>query len=75
MGDRICVMRDDEIMQVDEPINIYQNPANMFTAGFIGVPQMNFAWLRAGSRWRLLFCESSSRGGSIRTHRPFGRDR
>ena len=42
MGDRICVMRDGEIMQVDEPINIYQNPANMFTAGFIGLPQMNF---------------------------------
>jgi ABC-type sugar transport system ATPase subunit len=29
-------------MQVDEPINIYQSPANMFTAGFIGLPQMNF---------------------------------
>ena len=42
MGDRICVMKDGEIMQVDEPINIYQNPANMFTAGFIGLPQMNF---------------------------------
>jgi multiple sugar transport system ATP-binding protein len=35
-------MRDGEIMQVDEPINIYQSPANMFTAGFIGLPQMNF---------------------------------
>ena len=42
MGDRICVMKDGEIMQVDEPINIYQCPANMFTAGFIGLPQMNF---------------------------------
>ena len=42
MGDRICVMKDGEIMQVDEPINIYQSPANMFTAGFIGLPQMNF---------------------------------
>ena len=42
MGDRICVMRDGEIMQVDEPINIYQSPSNMFTAGFIGLPQMNF---------------------------------
>ena len=29
-------------MQVDEPINIYRNPTNMFTAGFIGLPQMNF---------------------------------
>ena len=42
MGDRICVMKDGEITQVDEPINIYQHPANMFTAGFIGLPQMNF---------------------------------
>ena len=42
MGDRICVMKDGEIMQVDEPINIYRNPTNMFTAGFIGLPQMNF---------------------------------
>ena len=41
MGDRICVMKDGEIMQVDEPINIYQSPANIFTAGFIGLPQMN----------------------------------
>ena len=42
MGDRICVMKDGEIMQVDEPINIYRSPANIFTAGFIGLPQMNF---------------------------------
>ena len=42
MGDRICVMKDGKIMQVDEPINIYQKPADMFTAGFIGLPQMNF---------------------------------
>ncbi len=42
MGDRICVMKDGKIMQVDEPIDIYQKPANMFTAGFIGLPQMNF---------------------------------
>ena len=42
MGDRICVMKDGEIMQVDDPINIYQSPVNMFTAGFIGLPQMNF---------------------------------
>ncbi|MEC8332579.1 MAG: sn-glycerol-3-phosphate ABC transporter ATP-binding protein UgpC [Verrucomicrobiota bacterium] len=42
MGDRICVMKDGDIMQVDKPINIYQNPVNLFTAGFIGLPQMNF---------------------------------
>ena len=42
MGDRICVMKDGEIMQVDKPVNIYQRPANLFTASFIGLPQMNF---------------------------------
>lgn len=42
MGDRICVMKDGEIMQVDAPIDIYRTPSNVFTAGFIGLPQMNF---------------------------------
>ncbi|WPJ95837.1 sn-glycerol-3-phosphate ABC transporter ATP-binding protein UgpC [Coraliomargarita algicola] len=42
MGDRICVMKDGNIMQVDEPLNIYNKPANVFTAGFIGSPPMNF---------------------------------
>jgi len=42
MGDRIIVMNKGHIMQCDTPQNIYANPANMFTAGFIGTPQMNF---------------------------------
>jgi len=42
MGDRICVMKDGEIMQVDEPLEIYNHPANLFVAGFIGSPPMNF---------------------------------
>lgn len=42
MGDRICVMKDGRIMQVDEPLALYNRPANLFTAGFIGSPQMNF---------------------------------
>jgi multiple sugar transport system ATP-binding protein len=42
MGDRICVMRDGYIMQVAEPLELYNNPANMFVAGFIGSPPMNF---------------------------------
>lgn len=41
MGDRICVMRDGDIMQVDDPITLYNNPRNMFVAGFIGSPPMN----------------------------------
>ncbi|MFT3951758.1 MAG: sn-glycerol-3-phosphate ABC transporter ATP-binding protein UgpC [Oscillospiraceae bacterium] len=42
MGDRIVVMKDGYIQQVDSPANLYQNPVNQFVAGFIGSPQMNF---------------------------------
>lgn len=42
MGDRIVVMRDGVIQQVDTPQNLYDKPCNMFVAGFIGSPQMNF---------------------------------
>ena len=41
MGDRICVMKDGLIQQVDTPLSIYDNPANVFVAGFIGTPPMN----------------------------------
>ncbi|KUI97820.1 ABC transporter ATP-binding protein [Vibrio sp. MEBiC08052] len=41
MGDRICVMKQGEIMQVDTPDELYNNPVNMFVAGFIGAPEMN----------------------------------
>lgn len=42
MGDRICVMKDGNIMQVAQPLDLYDRPANMFVAGFIGSPPMNF---------------------------------
>ena len=42
MGTRIVVMKDGIIQQVDSPQNIYNYPANLFVAGFIGSPQMNF---------------------------------
>ena len=42
MGDRIVVMKDGIIQQVDTPTNLYNNPINKFVAGFIGMPQMNF---------------------------------
>jgi oligogalacturonide transport system ATP-binding protein len=41
MGDRICVMKQGHIMQVDTPDNLYHFPKNMFVAGFIGAPEMN----------------------------------
>ncbi len=42
MGDRICVMKDGIIQQVDDPLTLYDKPANAFVAGFIGTPPMNF---------------------------------
>jgi len=41
MADRIVIMKDGIIQQVDEPLNVYDNPANLFVAGFIGTPPMN----------------------------------
>ncbi|MCH1978307.1 sn-glycerol-3-phosphate ABC transporter ATP-binding protein UgpC [Lawsonibacter sp. OA9] len=42
LGTRIVVMRDGDIMQVDTPKKVYDRPRNLFVAGFIGSPQMNF---------------------------------
>ena len=42
MGDRIVVMKDGYIQQIDTPTNLYNDPVNQFVAGFIGSPQMNF---------------------------------
>ena len=42
MATRIVVMKDGLIQQVDTPQNLYDNPVNLFVAGFIGTPQMNF---------------------------------
>lgn len=42
LGNRIVVMRDGVIMQVDTPMNLYDFPQNKFVAGFIGSPSMNF---------------------------------
>jgi multiple sugar transport system ATP-binding protein len=42
LGDRIVVMSDGEVQQIDSPQFLYDHPANKFVAGFIGSPQMNF---------------------------------
>ncbi|GAA3281714.1 sn-glycerol-3-phosphate ABC transporter ATP-binding protein UgpC [Nesterenkonia halobia] len=41
MGDRVCVLKDGVLQQVDSPRNLYDAPANVFVAGFIGSPAMN----------------------------------
>ena len=51
MGDRVAVLKDGVLQQVDTPRNLYDRPANQFVAGFIGSPAMNLVsvpWPRAG---------------------------
>ena len=42
LGQRIVVMKDGEIQQIDTPMRLYEQPANLFVAGFLGSPAMNF---------------------------------
>lgn len=42
LGDRIVVLKDGYIQQIDTPLDLYDNPDNSFVAGFIGSPSMNF---------------------------------
>jgi multiple sugar transport system ATP-binding protein len=43
LGDRVCVLRDGQLQQVDTPQILFESPVNLFVAGFIGSPAMNFA--------------------------------
>jgi multiple sugar transport system ATP-binding protein len=73
MGDRIVVMKDGLIQQVDAPIALYDNPKNMFVAGFIGSPPMNFfegvIEPRNGALW---FVEKNvtGKGFAVRVEEP-----
>jgi multiple sugar transport system ATP-binding protein len=42
LGDRVCVLRDGRLQQVDTPQRLFEAPVNLFVAGFIGSPAMNF---------------------------------
>lgn len=60
MADRIVVMKDGVIQQTDTPSVLYNHPANMFVAGFIGTPQMNFihaAVEKNGEKTNLVFTD------------------
>jgi multiple sugar transport system ATP-binding protein len=59
MGDRVAVMRDGRLQQVDSPQGLYDHPVNLFVAGFIGSPAMN-----------LVHSELTERDGRI--HAAFG---
>ncbi|TPM40062.1 sn-glycerol-3-phosphate ABC transporter ATP-binding protein UgpC [Mesorhizobium sp. B2-3-4] len=56
LADRIVLLKDGKIEQIGSPAEIYERPANMFVAGFIGTPNMNFIDVAVGrkdDRWTL----------------------
>jgi multiple sugar transport system ATP-binding protein len=57
MGDRVCVLKDGVLQQVDTPLGLYDHPANLFVAGFIGSPAMN-----------LLRAKMTDNGASVNGH-------
>src|SRR5262245_17669093 len=66
MGDRIVVMKDGIVQQVDDPLALYDRPRNQFVAGFIGSPPMNFfrgvIERRSGGLW---FVEKPNAGFAV----------
>jgi multiple sugar transport system ATP-binding protein len=68
MADKIVVLRDGRIEQVGTPLELYNHPANLFVAGFIGAPRMNFLDVgvtgRSGERLDLTL------PGGFATHLP-----
>jgi multiple sugar transport system ATP-binding protein len=58
LGDRVVVMRDGRVQQVGDPMELYNQPANRFVAGFIGSPAMNFAPVRIAAENGSLWAES-----------------
>ena len=60
MGDRIVIMKDGIINQVDTPLNLYNKPVNQFVAGFIGSPAMNFLGGTISDKNGLMFTSINS---------------
>jgi len=74
LGDRVAVLRKGVLQQVDSPQELYDNPANLFGAGFIGSPAMNFLPAEAeGSKVSLPIAEYELDGDVAR--RLDGKDR
>jgi multiple sugar transport system ATP-binding protein len=78
MGDRVAVMRDGRLEQVDEPQRLYEQPVNVFVAGFIGSPAMNLlrgrvlddGWIELGAQRLRLGRRTSFRGDAVVGIRP-----
>ena len=58
LGDRVVVMRDGRVQQVGDPMELYNQPANRFVAGFIGSPAMNFLAVRMNGSNGALWADS-----------------
>ncbi|HYP39573.1 MAG TPA: sn-glycerol-3-phosphate ABC transporter ATP-binding protein UgpC [Chloroflexia bacterium] len=62
MGDRIAVMKDGLLQQVDTPHNLFTNPTNMFVAGFIGSPAMNLVTVHVTQEGESVMLATDSTG-------------
>ncbi len=61
MGNKIVIMKDGLIQQIDSPLNLYHSPKNKFVAGFIGSPAMNFIEGRIEKRGELKFVSADNK--------------
>ncbi len=66
LADRIAVLRDGRCEQFDRPLELYNAPANMFVAGFIGSPRMNFMPAKVARRDGAVAVVALAAGGSVR---------
>ena len=67
MGDRICVMKDGNILQVAEPLALYHHPENLFVASFIGSPPMNLLkGAVEADHGQIVFVEAGNPGTPLR---------
>lgn len=66
LGDRIAILRDGELQQVGSPRGVYEHPANLYVAGFVGSPRMNL--VPVALRGRL----AQASGFSLELPRPLG---
>jgi multiple sugar transport system ATP-binding protein len=73
MGDRVAVMRDGVLQQVDTPQNVYDHPANRFVAGFIGSPAMNLIEARVTTSTETVTLEFDRHSIAIGSLEPVAR--
>jgi multiple sugar transport system ATP-binding protein len=68
LGDRVVVMKDGWVQQVGEPLELYNQPANKFVAGFIGSPAMNFSTVTLTEREGRLAAVNSGMSIEVPAH-------